>query len=91
MRYDLIDCVRPANSNMARESIQERQFFFLSGPGLVSPFFCDELLASVLHFVSVDRGRSKGSAGRGLYHERGVNLFQIYNMDFGNVVVLSCQ
>ena len=34
-----------------------------------------------------------GSAGRGLYHERSkrVNLFQIYNMDSGNVVGLSCR
>lgn len=27
----------------------------VSDPGLVSPFFRDELLAPVLHFVSVDR------------------------------------
>jgi hypothetical protein len=28
----------------------------VSDPGSVSPFFRDELLAPVLHFVSVDRG-----------------------------------
>ena len=63
-------------SNGTGESIQKRQFFsillvvsirlvLVSDPGLVSPFLRDELLASVLHFVSVDRGE-RGSAGRGL-------------------------
>ena len=57
----------------------------VSDPDLVSPFFRDELLAPVLHFVSVDRGEG-GSSGRGVYDERSkeVNLFQIYNMDSGN-------
>ena len=35
----------------------------VSDPGLVSPFFRDELLAPVLHFVSVDRGE-KGLRGK---------------------------
>ena len=84
-------------SNGTGESIQKRQFFsiilvlvLVSDPGSVSPFFRDELLAPVLHFVSVDRGERGGSAGRGLYHERSkeVNLFQIYNMDSGNAMEL---
>ncbi|KAJ6827445.1 hypothetical protein M6B38_368785 [Iris pallida] len=43
----------------------------------MSPFFRDKLLARVLHFFSVDRGE-RGSAGRGLYHERSkkVNCFK---------------
>lgn len=41
----------------------------VSDPGSLSPFFRDELLTPVLHFVSVDRGK-RGSARRGLYHER---------------------
>ena len=55
----------------------------------MSPFFRDELLVPVLHFVSVDRGE-RGSARRGLYHERSkeVSLFQIYNMDSGNSMEL---
>jgi len=61
----------------------------VSDPGSVSPFFRDELLVPVLHFVSVDRGE-RGSARRGLYHERSkeVSLFQIYNMDSGNSMEL---
>lgn len=35
----------------------------VSDPDLVSPFFRDELLAPVLHFVSVDRGE-KGLGGK---------------------------
>ncbi len=43
---------------------------------------------SYIFFITfpVDRGESKSSVGRGLYHERagGVNLFlfRIYNIDF---------
>jgi hypothetical protein len=96
--YDLIDCVRKARgSNGTGESIQKRQFFsilsiilvLVSYPGSASPFFRDELLAPVLHFVSVDRGE-RGSAGKGLYHERSkeVNLLQIYNMDSSNAMEL---
>lgn len=67
--YDPIDCVRPAvGSNGTGESIQKRQFFsiilvLVSDPGSVSPFFRDELLAPVLHFVSVDRGE-RGLSGK---------------------------
>ncbi|PKA50518.1 hypothetical protein AXF42_Ash013733 [Apostasia shenzhenica] len=45
-------------------------------PGSVSPFFRDELLAPVLHFVSVDRGE-RGLRGKrvGLYHERSKESF----------------
>ena len=46
----------------------------VSDPGSVSPFFRDELLVPVLHFVSVDRGE--------------IRLFQIYNMDSGNSMEL---
>ena len=85
------------------ESIQKRQFFsilsvfsillvsirlvFVSDPGSVSPFFRDELLASVL-ILSLWAEEKGSSAGRGLYHERSkeVNLFQIYNMDSGNAM-----
>ncbi|KAL7164691.1 hypothetical protein ACSBR2_040567 [Camellia fascicularis] len=84
--------------NGTEERIKKRQLFsillvfsirlvLVSDPGLVSPFFRNELLASVLHFVCGPR-RKRGSAGRGLYHERSkeVNLFQIYNMDSGNAM-----
>jgi len=45
---------------------------------------------SYIYFVSVDRGE-RGSAIRGLYHERSkeVNLFQIDNMDSGNTMQCS--
>ena len=93
--YDPIDCVCKARgSNRTGESIQKRQFFsiilvLVSDPGSVSPFFRDELLAPVLHFVSVTEEKG-GSAGRGLYHERSkeVNLLQIYNIDSGNAMEL---
>ena len=75
--YDPIDCVKPAVATEPGKvyiSIQKRQFFsiilvfsillvLVSDPGLVSPFFRDELLASVLHFVSVDRGE-RGLGGK---------------------------
>lgn len=35
----------------------------VSDPGSASPFFRDELLAPVLHFVSVDRGE-RGLRGK---------------------------
>ena len=65
-------------SNGTGESIQKTQFFsiilvfsniilykirLVSDPGLVSLFFRDELLAPVLHFVSVDRGE-RGLGGK---------------------------
>lgn len=49
-------------------SIRISVFYYIrlvlvSDPGLVSPFFRDELLAPVLHFVSVDRGE-RGLGGK---------------------------
>ena len=83
--YDRLRKAR--GSNGTGESIQKRQFFSIllvldysirlvsvSDPGSVSPFFRDELLVPVLHFVSVDRGE--------------IRLFQIYNMDSGNSMEL---
>ena len=69
--YDPIwfDRLRKARgSNGTGESIQKRQFFsiilvLVSDLGSVSPFFRDELLAPVLHFVSVDRGE-RGLRGK---------------------------
>ena len=60
-------------SNGTGESIQKRQFFsiilvLVSDPGSVSPFFRDELLAPVLHFVSVNRGE------RGAQREEDCNM-----------------
>ena len=68
---DPIDCVKPAVATEPGKvyiSIQKRQFFsiilvLVSDPGSVSPFFRDELLAPVLHFVSVDRGE-RGLSGK---------------------------
>lgn len=56
---------------------------------MLSPFFRDELLTPVLHFVSIDR-RERGSTGRELYHERSkeANQFRIYNMNFDNAMEL---
>lgn len=69
--YDPIDCVKPA---VATEPGKVYKFFsiilvfsirlvLVSDPGSVSPFFRDELLAPVLHFVSVDRGE-RGLVGK---------------------------
>jgi hypothetical protein len=72
IRYDPIDCVKPAVATepgkVYRKDISillvfSIRFVFVSDPGLVSPFFRDELLASVLHFVSVDRGK-RGLGGK---------------------------
>ena len=59
--YDPIDCVRPAVAMEPGKVYRKDSFFLLyiilvlvSDPGSVSPFFRDELLAPVLHFVSVD-------------------------------------
>jgi hypothetical protein len=62
--YD--DRLRKARgSNATAESVQKRQFFYIiyisvfysiSDPGLVSPFFRDELLATVPHFGPRRRG-----------------------------------
>ena len=68
--YDPIDCVRPAVAMEPGKVYRKDSFFLLyiilvlvSDPGSVSPFFRDELLAPVLHFVSVDRGE-RGLSGK---------------------------
>jgi hypothetical protein len=70
--YNPIGCVKPAVATepgkVYRKDISillvfSIRFVFVSDPGLVSPFFRDELLASVLHFVSVDRGK-RGLGGK---------------------------
>lgn len=68
--YDPIDCVRPAVAMEPGKVYRKDSFFLLyiilvlvSDPGSVSPFFRDELLAPVLHFVSVDRGE-RGLRGK---------------------------
>ena len=86
-------------SNGTGESIQKRQFFsiilvLVSDPGSVSPFFRDELLAPVLHFVSVNRGE------RGAQREEDCNMREqggqpVSNIQHGfwqcNVVRPSCR
>lgn len=92
-------------SNGIGESIhiQKRQFFsillvfdlvLVSDPGSVSPFFRDELLAPVLHFVSVDRGEGGLSGKRILPWEKqgGQPLSNIQHRFWQcNVVGLSCR
>jgi len=65
---------------------------FGSDPGLVSPFFHDELLALVLPFVSVRRQRERGLGGKSIvpWEKQGVNLFQRFNMDSDNAMELDC-
>jgi len=65
-----IACVRPAvATEPGKVYRKDSSFLFsiilvlVSDPDLVSPFFRDELLAPVLHFVSVDRGE-KGLGGK---------------------------
>ncbi|RYQ97003.1 hypothetical protein Ahy_A08g038867 [Arachis hypogaea] len=54
-------------SNGTGENIQKRRLVLVSDFGSVSSFFRDELLAPVLHFVSVLWTEEKGSsAARGL-------------------------
>jgi hypothetical protein len=83
-------------SNGTGESIQKRQFFsiilvLVSHLGSVSPFFRNELLAPVLHFVSVDRGE------RGLHGKRIVTWEKQGGQPLSNiqqqcnVVGLSCR
>ena len=81
-------------NNGTGESIQKRQFFsiilvLVSDPGSVSPFLRDELLAPVLHFVSVDRGE-RGLNGKRIvsWEKQGGQplFFQIYNMDSDNAI-----
>lgn len=63
--YDPIDCLKPAeprkgyikdNSFLSILLVISIRLVLVSDPGSVSPFFRDELLAPVLHFVSADRG-----------------------------------
>lgn len=59
--YDPIDCVRPAIATESGKVYRKDSSFLLylvlvSDLGSVGPFLRDELLALVLHFVSVDRG-----------------------------------
>ena len=75
--YDPIDCIRPAVAIERGKYTEKTVLFYyisifylihirlvlVSDPGLVSPFFRDELLAPVLHFVSVDRGE-RGLGGK---------------------------
>ena len=74
--YDPIDCIRPAVAIERGKYTEKTVLFYyisifyyiiilvlVSDPGSVSPFFRDELLAPVLHFVSVDRGE-KGLGGK---------------------------
>ncbi|KVI08559.1 hypothetical protein Ccrd_013063 [Cynara cardunculus var. scolymus] len=57
--YNPIDCVKPAVAAEPGKVYRKD----ISDPGLVSPFFRDELLAPVLHFVYVDRGE-RGLGGK---------------------------
>ena len=69
--YDPIDCVKPAvATEPGKVYRKDSSFLFysirlvlVSDLGSVSPFFRDELLAPVLHFVSVDRGE-RGLGGK---------------------------
>jgi hypothetical protein len=72
--YDPIDCVKHAVATEPGKVYRKDSSFLLfyyisirlvlvSDPGSVSPFFRDELLAPVLHFVSVDRGE-RGLGGK---------------------------
>ena len=100
--YDPIwfDRLRKARgSNGTGESIQKRQFFsiilvLVSDPGLVSPFFRDELLASVLHFVSADQGE-RGLGGKRIVPWEKQGGQPLSNIQHGfwqcNVVGLSCR
>lgn len=106
--YDPIwfDRLRKARgSNGTAESIQKRQFFsiilafsiilvLVSDLGSVSPFFRDELLAPVLHFVSVDRGE-RGLRGKRIVTWEKQGGQPLSNIQHGfwqcNVVGLSCR
>lgn len=70
-------------------SIRVWVLVLVSDPGSASPFFRDELLAPVLHFVSVDRGE-RGLRGKRVvpWEKQGGQLLQIYNMDSGNAMEL---
>ena len=75
--YDPIDCVKravatePGRVYRTDSSISillvfsiSIKFVLVSDLGSASPFFRDELLAPVLHFVSVDRGERELSGKR---------------------------
>ena len=66
----------------------------VSDPGSVSPFFRDELLAPVLHFVSVDRGE-RGLGGKRIVPWEKQGGQPLSNIQHGfwqcNVVGLSCR
>ena len=66
----------------------------VSDPGSVSPFFRDELLAPVLHFVSVDRGE-RGLVGKRIVRCEKQGGQPLSNIQHGfwqcNVVGLSCR
>lgn len=64
--YNPINCVKPAVATEPRKVYRKGNSFLLvlvSDPGSANPFVRDELLAPVLHFVSVDRGE-KGFSGK---------------------------
>lgn len=73
--YDPIDCVKPAVATEPGKYTEKTVLFYyisifisirlvlVSDLGSASPFFRDELLAPVLHFVSVDRGE-RGLSGK---------------------------
>ncbi|KAK8916190.1 hypothetical protein KSP39_PZI022396 [Platanthera zijinensis] len=61
--YDPIDCVRAAVATEPGKVYRKDSSFLVSDPGSASPFFRDELVAPVLHFVSIDRGE-RGLRGK---------------------------
>jgi len=70
------------------------KFVWVSDLGSASPFFRDELLAPVLHFVSVDRGERELGGKRIVTRDKqGGQLFSNIRHGFRqcNVVILSCR
>lgn len=98
--------LKARGSNGTGESIQKDSSFLfysillafsiilVSHLGSVSPFFRDELLALVLHFVSVDRGE-RGLRGKRIvtWEKQGGQPFSNIQHGFWqcNVVGLSCR
>jgi hypothetical protein len=68
----MIDCVKPAVATEPGK-VYRKDSSFLWHPSYILSLWTEE---------------KRGSAGRGVCHERSkeVNLFQIYNMDSGNVM-----
>jgi hypothetical protein len=78
--YDPIDCVKHAAVATERKRVYRKdssifilillvfsisiRLVLVSDLGSASPFFCDELLAPVLHFFSVERGERELSGKR---------------------------